>query len=62
MNEVQAYRAVYGDLVNCVPHYKNRMLLTIQAFKNRQAMETFRTELQNRRKELEDYLTPSRKR
>jgi hypothetical protein len=25
MNEVEAYQAVYGDLVNCIPHYKERI-------------------------------------
>jgi hypothetical protein len=26
MNEIEAYEAVYGDLVNCVPHYSFRVL------------------------------------
>lgn len=47
MNEVEAYRAVYGDLVEYVPHYKDRLRLTILAFKNRQEMENFRRKNEN---------------
>lgn len=66
MNEVQAYQAVYGDLVRCVPHYAARLeyglspgMMAMNAIRAENARQKYYHEAEKRRRELEDYLTPS---